>query len=100
MKTTLTAASFALIAALSGVSTARAAGFNDQSAISAAALAQTGRQDLSHLPVIHGFNQKSHLPAAALQPASRTGGVPVVAGTHCDLAPRVGFQDSTSFASC
>lgn len=39
MKTTLAAASFALIAALSGLSTAHAAGFNDQSAILAAALA-------------------------------------------------------------
>ena len=101
MKTTLAAASFTLIAALSGVSTVHAGGFNDRGAIpNVAASSQAGRQDLSYLPVMHGFNQKSHLPAAARQPASRTGGVPVVAGAHCDLAPRLGFNDSTSFASC
>ena len=99
MKTTLAAASFALIAALSGASTTHATGFNDQSAIPAAALAQTERQDLSHLPTIHGFNQLSHHTAAALgatTDASRT----AVAGANCDLSPRVGFNGSTSFASC
>lgn len=103
MKATLAAASFALIAALSGASTAHAAGFNDQSAIPAAAVAssQAGRQDPSRLPTVHGFNQQSHLPVTALQPTSgASGGVPVVAGVHCDLPQHVGFNESTSFASC
>lgn len=101
MKTTIAAASFALIIALSSVSTAHAAGFNDQSVISnAPASVSTGRQDLRHVHVVQGFNQQSHIPSAALQPTSRTGDVPVIAGVHCDLAPRIGFQNSTSFASC
>lgn len=102
MKTAITAASFALIAALSGLSTAHAAGFNDRSEIPDTAVSvSTGRQDLSHLPTVHGFNEQSHLPATALQPTSgASGGVPVVAGVHCDLPQRIGFNDSSSFASC
>jgi hypothetical protein len=100
MKTTLAAASFALIAALSGASAAHAASFNDQSAIPAAAFAQTGRQDLSRLPTIHGFNQQSHVTVAApefkIGPSRTTMAVDV----HCDLPPRVGFNESNSFASC
>jgi hypothetical protein len=58
MKTTLAAASFALIAALSGLSTAHAAGFNDQSVVPNATVSvSTGRQDLSHIRVAHGFNR-------------------------------------------
>jgi hypothetical protein len=45
MNTTLTAASFALIAALSGLSSAPASGFNDRSVVSDAASVQTGRQE-------------------------------------------------------
>ncbi len=98
MKTTLAAASFALIAALSGLSTAHAAGFNDRSVVpNATASVSTGRQDLSHFQVAQGFNQQSHVPAAALQPTSRA---PILAGAHCDLNRRAGFQNSTSFASC
>lgn len=100
MKTPIAAASLTLIAALSGASATHAASFNDQSAIPAAALAQTGRQDLSRLPTVHGFNQQSHVTAAA--PESKTGPsrAAVAAGVHCDLPPRVGFNESTSFASC
>jgi len=100
MKTTLAAAIFALIAALSGASTAHAAGFNDRSAIPAAALAQTERQDLSHLPTIHGFNQLSHHAVAALGSTTGASRAAVVAGANCDLPQRVGFNESASFASC
>ncbi len=100
MKTTLTAASFALIAALSGLSTAHAAGFNDRSAIPDAASVQTGRQDLRHVPVVHGFNQQSHIAVAALESTTGAGRAPLVTGANCDLAPRLGFNNSTSFASC
>lgn len=101
MKTTLAAASFTLIAALSGLSSVHAAGFNDQSVLPlTAASATTGRQDLSHIRAAQGFNQQSHVSAAALQPTSRTGGAPILAGAHCDLNPGAGFQNSTSFASC
>lgn len=100
MKKTLAAASFALSSALSGLSTAHAAGFNDRSAIPAVALTPTARQDLSHLPVVYGFNQQSHHARAARAAAANADRAPVVAGAHCDRQPRVGFNNSTSFASC
>lgn len=100
MKTAIAAASFTLIAALSGLSSAHAAGFNDQSAIPDAALTSTARQDFSHLPVVNGFKQWSHHANAANKAAMNADRAPVVAGVHCDLAPRAGFQDSTSFAHC
>jgi hypothetical protein len=68
MKTTIAAASFALIAALSGLSTAHAAGFNDRSAIPDAASVQTGRQDLRHVPVVHGSTSKATLLLLRLNP--------------------------------
>ena len=100
MNKTLAAASFALIAALSGLSTAHASGFNDRSAIPAAASSQSGRQDLRHLPVVQGFNQQSHIAAAALESTTGASRAAVAVGANCDLAPRLGFNDSTSFASC
>lgn len=101
MKITLTAASFALIAALSGVSTAYAAGFNDRSVVPNAATAISAeRQDLRLVPVVQGFNQQSHISSAALQPTDRTSDAPILAGAHCDPASRTGFQNSTSFVSC
>ena len=101
MKTALAAASFTLMVALSGVSVTHAAGFNDQSVVSnAAASAQTGPQDLRHVPVVQGFNQQSHHAAAALTPITGADQAPAIAGAHCNLAPRFGFQNSTSFASC
>lgn len=101
MKTTLAAIGFTLIAALSGFSTAQAAGFNDRSAIpNALASVSGGRQDLRHVRLVQGFNQQSHISAAALQSTAHTSGAPILAGVHCELAPRVGFQNSTSIASC
>lgn len=97
MKTAIAAASFALIAVLSSLSTAHAAGFNDRSAIPDVAVS-AGRQDLSQVPAIHGFNQRSHHADVA-----RDTGVdraPVTAGAHCDLPPRIGFNESASSASC
>lgn len=100
MKTSL-AASFALIAALSGFSSTHAAGFNDRSEFSSVAVSsQAERQDLSHLPAVQGFNQQSHHARAARAAAPSTGRASVVAGVHCDLPQRVGFNESTSFASC
>jgi hypothetical protein len=101
MKTTFAAASFALIAALSGLSTAHAAGFNERSVVpNAVASSPSSRQDLHHVQVTQGFNEQSQLPSAARQPTSRASSGPVLAGAHCDLNPRAGFQNSTSFASC
>ncbi len=108
MKTTFAAASFALIAALSGLSTAHAAGFNERSVVPNAVASSPSsrqdlrhsRQDLRHVQVTQGFNEQSQLPSAALQPTSRASSGPVLAGAHCDLNPRAGFQNSTSFASC
>lgn len=100
MKTTLAAASLALIVALSGLSAAHAGGFNDRSVIPPVTSTRSAPQDLRHLPVVHGFNQKSHHAEAALASSARTDRTRTVAGVHCDLAPRFGFQNSTSFASC
>jgi hypothetical protein len=100
MKTTIAAASFALIAALSGFSSAHAAGFNDRSAIPDAASSQSGRQDLRHLPVVQGFNQQSHIAAAALASTTGTSHTAVAVGANCDLPLRIGFNDNTSFVSC
>ena len=101
MKTVLAAASFTLIVALSGVSVTHAAGFNDQSTVpNSATSVQTGPQDLRHFRVVQGFNQQSYHAAAVSAPTARAGQAPVIAGSHCDLTPHAGFQNSTSFISC
>ena len=101
MKKTLTAAGCTLIAALSGLSITHAAGFNDISVIPAAALVPSARQALSPLPVVHGFNQKSHDAGAAPTISGSTGPVAAeITGAYCSLAPRFGFNDGVSSASC
>lgn len=101
MKITLAAASFAVIAALSGLSPAYAAGFNDQSAAPiAAGSSLTGRQDLRHVPVLQGFNQQSHISTDAIQPTRSNGSTPSLVGVHCPLAPRTGFNESNGFPTC
>lgn len=100
MNITLAAASFTLIAALSSVTTAHATGFNDQSMmLDIAASVSTGPQDLRHIAVVQGFNQQSY-PVVATRSLTDHVGQAVTTGTHCDLAPRFGFQDSTSFSHC
>lgn len=101
MKTTIAAASLVLTFALSGLSTAHAAGFNDRSVAPNVTTSVSSRsQNLSHVPVVQGFNQRSHIAAAALEPTANTGRAPLIAGIHCDLAPNTGFQNSSSLASC
>lgn len=101
MKTALAAAGFTLIAALSGLPTVHAAGFNDRSAIPDATVSvSTGRRDLSHVPAVRGFNQQSHIATTALSSTTGASRAPVVAGVHCDLPPRLGFNESASFTSC
>jgi hypothetical protein len=101
MKTTIAAASFVLIAALSGLATAHASGFNDRTAIPTVTSTRAAPQDLRHFPVVHGFNQQSHhADAASRFPTRAADRTRATAGVHCDLAPRFGFQNSSSFASC
>jgi len=100
MKNTFTAASFALIVAVSGLSSAHAGGFNDRSVIPTVASTRSAPQDLRHLPVVQGFNQQSHHAVFAKESIPRSNRARVTAGVHCDLAPRFGFQNSTSFAPC
>ena len=101
MKSTFAAASFALIAALSGLSTAHATGFNDQSVIpSIAVSAQAGQQDLSRIPVIHGFNQRSHHADAVRYAPASPERAALAVGTNCDLTPHFGFNESSSFPNC
>ena len=70
MKTFIAITSFALTIGLSG---AAHAGFNDQGPTIDTTPARVARQDLSQVPVVHGFNQQSH-HAVAVTPASRRGG--------------------------
>ena len=67
MKTFIAITSFALTIGLSGVAHA---GFNDQGPTIDTTPARVVRQDLSQVPVVHGFNQQSH-HAVAVTPASR-----------------------------
>lgn len=100
MKTTLVA-SVALIATLSGFSSARADGFIDRGALPETISTRSAPQDLRHLPVVHGFNQQSHHAVATIAspvPAGRPASTTV--GARCDLAPRFGFQNGSSFAPC
>jgi hypothetical protein len=95
MKTALTAVAFALTLGLSGLAHA---GFNDRSVVSETALTPSARQDLSHLPTVHGFQQQSvHALAAPIRRSERAS---VVAGGHCELSPRFGFQQQNAYASC
>jgi hypothetical protein len=98
MKTTFTAAAFALTLGLSSLAHA---GFNDQGPMlnsGSASASASQRQDLSPLPTISGFNQKSH-PAAAGHSALPEG--PRMAlGAHCNLLCQSGFQNSASYAKC
>ena len=96
MKTFIAITSFALTIGLSGVAHA---GFNDQGPMIDTTPARTVRQDLSQVPVVHGFNQQSH-HAVAVTPSSRSGGDSMALGTNCELNPRFGFQNSNSGVSC
>ncbi len=100
MKNTFTAASFALIVALSALSSAHAGGFNDRSALPTVASTRSAPQDLRHIPVVHGFNQQSHFAAVTIESSARAGRLSMTVGAHCDLAPRYGFQNGSSFAPC
>jgi hypothetical protein len=100
MKTAIAAASFVLIAALSGLATAHASGFNDRTAIPTVTSTRTAPQDLRHLPVVHGFNQQSHHAAVTIESPARAGRLSKTVSAHCDLAPRFGFHNSSSFAPC
>lgn len=97
MKTVLTAAAFTLTLGLSGLAHA---GFNDQGpTLNSRSASSSMRQDLSHLPTVNGFNQQSHVAAAAVKTRSHTR--PSLAqGVHCDLNPWIGFQNSASVARC
>ena len=96
MKTFIAITSFALTIGLSGVAHA---GFNDQGPTIDTTPTRMARQDLSQVPVVHGFNQQSH-HAVAVTPASRSGGDSMALGTNCELNPRFGFQNSNSGVSC
>jgi hypothetical protein len=98
MKTTFTAAAFALTLGLSSLAHA---GFNNQGPTVDLRTTHTAtlRQDLSHLPTVTGFNQQTHPADGSVNTVSQAS--PSLAlGANCDLNPRIGFQNSTSVASC
>ncbi len=92
MKTLLTAATFALTLGLSGLTHA---GFYDQGPTMDTTPARPEHQALTQAPVVHGFNPQTHHATAA-----RVGTAPMTVGLNGDLSPRVGFQNSSSGASC
>ena len=96
MKTILTTTAFVLTLVLTGL--AHASGFNDRTAIPAAALTPTPNQDLSHIPEGRGFQQKSvHAEAASDAAFDRE---PVTIGAYCELEPRFGFQQQSVRLHC
>jgi hypothetical protein len=95
MKTAIVVASFSLITALSGLATAHAGGFNDRTALPEVVSTRTAPQDWN-IPVVQSFNNRTALPEVVSTPSRAR----VTAGIHCDLAPRFGFQNSTSSAPC
>jgi hypothetical protein len=97
MKTTLTAAAFALTLGLSSLAHA---GFNDQGPTVDTRTTATAsqRQDLRHLPTVTGFNQQSHFAAAVNAGSHHNSSLPL--GANCDLNRTAGFQNSQSVASC
>ena len=97
LKILLTTVTLALTLGLSGIAHA---GFNDPGPAIDTTSARTAPQDLSHLPLVHGFNSQSHHAAVVLATTPRSGSTSVAVGANCDLAPRVGFQNSSSFANC
>ena len=99
MKTAIVVASFSLIVALSGLATAHAGGFNDRTALPEVVSTRTAPQDWD-IPVVQGFNQKSIHATAARESIANPSRARVTAGIHCDLAPRFGFKNRTSFAPC
>lgn len=102
MKTTLVAASFTLMTALSGLATVQAGGFNDRTTLPEVVSSRTAPQDWG-IPVVQGFNDRSLHATATRESAANTGRARVTTSTpntHCDLAPRFGFKNRTSFAPC
>lgn len=101
MKTVPVIFSLAFFTALSGIAFVHAAGFNDSSPFIDAKSSRMERQDLSHLPVIHGFNQQNHHVMTIPDGARHGGATPVSTGAYCDSkTPRFGFQNSISIARC
>lgn len=99
MKTVISAASFTLITALSGLATVQAGGFNDRTALPEVVSTRTAPQDWG-IPVVQGFNDRSLHAIAARESIANTGRTRVATDAHCDLAPRFGFKNRTSFAPC
>ena len=101
MKTTLVAASFTLITALSGLATVQAGGFNDRTALPEVVSTRTAPQD-GNIVQTSGFNNRTVLSevVSTRDSIANPGRARVTAGIHCDLAPRFGFQNSTSSAPC
>lgn len=96
MKTILTVTAFSLTLGLSGLANAS---FQDRSpAPHLSGPTTAARQDLSHLPTVTGFNQKSHHAKMAklASPTSQ----PMVLGANCNLSPQTGFNQKSPKPTC
>ena len=99
MKTTF-AIHFALIATLSSLPVAHGSGFNDKSPTINPIPARASQPGSSQMPVIHGFKQQSHQANAALKAGASVNRAVTTVSAHCDLSPRIGFNNSSSPANC
>jgi hypothetical protein len=97
MKTVLTAATFTLTLGLSGLAHAE---FKDQGPIVEPNPARMTAQDLSHLPSVTGFADKSAHAKAAVNRSTAANRPSMTLGANCDLNRVSGFQDSQSVATC
>ena len=96
MKTLLAATAFTLTLGLSGPVHAN---FEDRGpTLDTRAATATTRQDLSHIPTVTNFNQKSHHAKMAISASSTD--QPMVLGANCDRSPRIGFKEKYSGPSC
>ena len=99
MKTLLAATAFTLTLGLSGPVLAN---FEDRGpTLDTYAATATTRQDLSHIPTVTNFNQKSHHAKMATSATSASStDQPMVLGANCDRSPRIGFKEKYSGPSC
>jgi hypothetical protein len=97
MKTILTATALTFTLGLSGLAHAE---FKDKGPIVEPNPARMTAQDLSHLPSVTGFDDKSYHAKAAVHQPGAASRAPMTLGANCDLNPVGGFQNSQSVATC
>lgn len=94
---------FAIHFALSSLPVAHGAGFDGRGpTINTIPThsAHTSQPGSSQMPVIHGFKQQSHHANAVLKAGFHMKRTVTTVSAHCDLSPRIGFNNSNSSVNC